>query len=126
MDKIIDLQGLGLYHSLLKEYLSTIKSDMKVGTTSEWNSDKSFIPNSGQLIIYSDGVVKDGVSYPRYKVGDGKAFLIDLPWGSGDVETLLKEHIDNASIHLSANDRTKLGESVTASYGDNENLILSK
>lgn len=124
--KLIDLERLNQYDSLIKEFISSNTSDsIRINTTSAWNSDISYVPQKGQIIIYSDGSVKDGVSYPRFKVGDGNAFLIDLPFLSGELEAILNDHINNSSIHISAEERTKWNSHVSASYsGEDETLIL--
>lgn len=124
--KLIDLDRLSQYDSLIKSFISNNTSDnIKINTTAAWDSDISYIPPNGMLIIYSDGTIKDGVSYPRFKVGDGNAYLIDLPFVSGDLENEISSHIGDLSIHVSTDEKKKWNSHVSASYGDNETLILS-
>ena len=77
-----------------------------------------------QLIIYTDGNVVDGVNYPKFKVGDGNACVVDLPFTEGEFEAALTQHINNATTHLSTADREKLENSVVLTL-DGENLIFN-
>lgn len=123
--RIIDLTRLGEYDLLIKEYIKTKGLDsIRVDTTASWSTQVEYVPPVGQLIIYLDGTTVDGVSYPKFKVGDGNAFVVDLPFTEGDFEAQLQTHLANQAIHLSTLDRTKLENSVVVSLED-ENLILS-
>lgn len=123
--KIIDLTQLGNYDLLIKEYIKNKGLDsIRVDSTVAWSTQTSYVPPKGQLIIYMDGTTVDGVTYPKFKVGDGNAYVVDLPFTEGDFEAQLQAHLANQSAHLSAIDRTKLENSVVVSLED-ENLILS-
>jgi hypothetical protein len=123
--KIIDLTRLGEYDLLIKEYIKQQGLDsIRVDTTASWSTQTSYVPPKGQLIIYLDGNTVDDVTYPKFKVGDGNAYVVDLPFTEGDFEKQLQIHIANQSIHLSATDRTKLENSIVVSL-EAENLILS-
>ena len=64
-------------------------------TTANWNLKRDFIPLSGEVCIYTDYKRKVNSDetvtlIPGIKIGDGKAYLIDLPFvGTGDVDELL-------------------------------------
>lgn len=49
------------------------KHDLEVN----WNKATNFIPLSGELIIYDPDTT---YPYPRFKVGDGKTTVINLPF----------------------------------------------
>lgn len=122
--KIIDLTRLGEYDLLLKEYIEQKGLEaVRVNTTAAWNEQTDYAPPVGQIVIYTDGNVVDGVSYPKFKVGDGNAYVVDLPFTEADLKATLNEHINNAAIHLSTTDRTKLVNSVEVSLSG-ENLIF--
>lgn len=58
-------------------------------TTANWDSKRDFIPMRGEVIVYMDaGHKSDGnggtINVPRFKVGDGQAYLIDLPFVGED------------------------------------------
>ena len=78
-------------------------------TTANWNAARSFIPMRGEIIIYTDhSSMDDGygnmINVPGIKIGDGSAYLIDLPFVGADVRyqilTELREHSGNTEIHV--------------------------
>lgn len=81
------------------------------GTTEQWNSDKSLVSELCSFYVYTDhSKTKDGKDKPDIKIGDGQAYLIDLPFlGSNDDINELREkienHINNTDIHVSEEDR---------------------
>ena len=94
---------------------ATISSriQLKRDTTAHWNSALGFIPLEGELIIYNDyktvekeidGEVKQ-VQIPGLKIGDGMAYVQDLPFVNEDLRDKIMEHIDNPDIHVSVADR---------------------
>lgn len=44
---------------------------------SNWNSAKTFIPRAGELVIYDPD---HDHHYSRFKIGDGKTLVADLPF----------------------------------------------
>lgn len=50
-------------------------------STEYWNSDKSYIPNEGDIIVYNNyKTTEDGKTIAGIKIGDGMAYLVDLPF----------------------------------------------
>jgi len=104
-----------------------------VDTTANWNSDITYIPPEGKIIIYIDrGTITKNNStqfVPGIKIGDGLAYLIDLPYVGDDqiasVLAVLQAHIQDSTAHVTTADRTrwdnKLNYSITG-----ENLILNR
>lgn len=82
---------------------------LKRDTTAKWNSARGFIPLEGEVIIYLDGqqIEQEGelINIPTIKVGDGKAYVQDLPFVGDDIRDKLLTHINDSSIHVSAKDR---------------------
>ena len=97
------------------------------GTTKEWNNFKGFIPMFGEIIIYTDYTRSDNKNIPAMKIGDGKAYCIDLPFmTSGQVIEIMKQlndHVLDDSIHLSIKDKTKWDNKVSCKISG-ERLIL--
>lgn len=96
----------------------TIKAKILVrrDTTQAWNDFVGFIPMKGEIIVYTDRYqTDDGVDVPGIKIGDGKAYLIDLPFvDPKDSERILeelREHTNNNDIHVSDADREKWNDS---------------
>lgn len=91
-------------------------ADVLYGTTAEWNAKRLLISKYRTIYVYSDYKViapeteGDVATYqPGIKIGDGKAYLIDLPFITGDFETLernLQEHVSNTSIHVTSEEKT--------------------
>lgn len=103
-------------------------------TTANWNQRRDFIPMRGEVIIYTDhGTITDdygeAVSVPGIKVGDGSAYLIDLPFVGTDqryaILQELKQHTDNMSIHVTAEDREFWNNKLNCTVNDGR-LILNR
>ena len=82
---------------------------LKRDTTQNWNSARGFIPLEGEIIIYLDGrtIERDGetVNLPTIKIGDGLAYVQDLPFVDDDTRDTLLMHINDALSHVSVRDR---------------------
>jgi len=86
--------------------------DLKIvseNTTEGWNANLSYIPKAGEICIYTDYVTVDGVTYYGIKIGDGLAYLIDLPFVGDDVRSLvlskLAEHEEDSVAHITSEER---------------------
>lgn len=110
----------------LQEALDNV-STVEYDTTDNWRERLTYIPPRGTIVAYSDYATKDGVDIPNFKVGDGLAYLVDLPFVGDDLRDLINEHIQNATIHLSAADRAKWDNKVscTISLIENDDWLLS-
>ena len=73
-------------------------------TSAQWNTKTNFIPNQGDILIYTDKyITSQGVTIPGIKVGDGLAYCVDLPF-IGDE---FSYHIADVNLHVSAKDRER-------------------
>ena len=103
-------------------------------TTENWNNHRLFIPKRGEVIIYTDhGHIDDGfgnmIDVPGIKIGDGNAYLVDIPFVGADVRYQildeLRLHANDTEIHVSPQDRefwnNKLNYDVFS-----ENLIFNR
>lgn len=86
-------------------------------STATWNSKPKTLSKAGFIYIYSD--YRDGK--PAIKIGDGKAYLIDLPFIDDD----FVEHINNNVIHITQEERDNWNNKVRC-YIDpnNENRLI--
>ena len=89
----------------MSQYNTRIR--MKSDTTENWDSQRTFVPLEGEIIIYTDYHKKtdeDGktIDVPAIKIGDGKTYGIDLPFVNDDIRDKIIEHISNTSIHVTA------------------------
>lgn len=83
-------------------------------TTENWNTKTEFVPMRGEIIIYTDhATIKDDfgidINVPGVKIGDGNAYLIDLPFVGDEVRYQLlmelRRHEENPVIHVTQGDR---------------------
>ena len=103
-------------------------------TTENWNAARTFIPMRGEIIIYTDhGSMDDGygntINVPGIKVGDGNAYLIDLPFVGAEeryaILTELRQHTSDWTIHVSPEDRTFWNNKLNYTISDG-NLTLNR
>lgn len=84
---------------------------LKHDTTVNWNNARGFVPMAGEVIIYDDYQVKTWQeqeygeivtkteNIPGIKIGDGQAYVQDLPFVDKDLREKLMNHINNIDIH---------------------------
>lgn len=89
-------------------------------TTDEWNEQSSLVSVKDAVYIYTDYKTVDDKLVPGFKIGDGLAFLIDLPF----VDAEMQEHLTNDVIHITSEERTFWNNKVRC-YMDGENLIFT-
>lgn len=78
------------------------ESKVHYGSTSYWNSQPEFVGIAGHIYIYSDHKTDSlGNNLAAIKVGDGRSFLISLPF----IDKLYEQHIENGVIHISEQER---------------------
>lgn len=103
-------------------------------TTANWNAQAQFIPLRGEVIIYTDhGQIEDEfhntINVPGIKIGDGNAYLIDLPFVNDDARyqilTELRMHTGNAEIHVTAENKAFWDNKLNMTVSDG-NLILNR
>jgi hypothetical protein len=100
--------------------------DCKVlyATTATWNSQPQLISARGYIYIYSDYKCNSqGKNIPCMKVGDGQAYLIDMPF----VEELMYGHIEDNARHITQEDRAKWDNKVRCYVSEvqGDNLIFT-
>lgn len=86
---------------------------LKRETTQYWNDALGFVPLEGEIIIYNDyktiqkeidGELKI-VNLPNIKIGDGMAFVQDLPFVNEDLRNQILNHIENPDIHVTLQEK---------------------
>lgn len=124
-------------------YLEPIIPNYKKGsrkiyydTTDNWNAQTFLVSERGSIYIYSDyshiyenGEIKQ---MPGIKVGDGAAYLIDLPFivnsNSSAPVDIPWDHFTNTTIHVTQTEKDSWNNKVTTyinSY-EPETLIFTK
>lgn len=113
----------------------TIKAKIRLknDTTANWNQDLSFVPDKGEPIVYTDykQVENDQgeiTNVPGIKIGDGNAYLVDLPFiDDASAQAIFDEfsnHVSNTSIHVSSSEKEVWNNKTSCSL-DGEVLTLS-
>ena len=111
---------------------------LKIDTTANWDRAITFIPYKGEVIVYSDYATKtvDGsvVYIPNFKVGDGLAYVPDLPFVTDDMRATLSQHLLDTTAHLTEAERLFWNQKVRCYMGtkiennalvENEELIFT-
>lgn len=108
-------------------------------TRANWNNQRRFIPKEGELIVYTDYRTETDsegniINIPGLKIGDGKGYLIDLPFISQatyDPETYaaiqeqLTAHINNTGIHVTSEEKSFWNNKINC-YADGDTLVINR
>lgn len=90
-------------------------------TTEYWNSQIGVQSKAGVLYVYSDYKEEDGVYIPGVKIGDGNAYIIDLPF----TDEIYAKHVLNKAIHVTDEERAFWNNKVTCFVDPlNENKVI--
>lgn len=90
-------------------------------TKANWASRPTEVSEAGAIYIYSDQYIDGNQKIPAIKIGDGLAYIVDLPF----IDKKYSEHIANATIHISADERRKWNKKVDC-YIDGNKLIFTR
>lgn len=89
-------------------------------TTANWNAQTSLVSELKSIYIYSDYKLVNGEYIPGIKIGDGDAYVVDLPFIDAD----LTQHIADAAIHVSAADRLNWNNKVRCIIDETDTELL--
>ena len=102
-------------------------------TTTNWNANPTLVSKAGALYIYSDCQVdydqdQTTTTIAGVKIGDGSAYVIDLPFITDPLSDALIDHVNNDIRHITGAERTAWNNKVSAfiSRTNSEELVLSK
>ena len=98
----------------LREAINSIP-EVLYDTTANWNSYIDYIPPRGAIIVYSDYAYVPGAEVPNFKIGDGLAYLVDLPFVEDDLRYEFNEHIHDNTVHITAAERANWNNKVSCS-----------
>ena len=87
----------------------TPRAKALVDTTEHWMQKRQYIPARGEIIVYSDRNIIDDKYYPGVKIGDGSAYVVDLPFVGDDIAyqilAELRIHIEDLNLHVTADEK---------------------
>ena len=92
-----------------REFWNSRNGNIYCNTTAYWESLPSLQSEKDAIYVYTDHQQLDGNDVPGMKIGDGNAYLIDLPF----VDAVYAEHIANSIIHVTQEDRLVWDNNVT-------------
>lgn len=83
---------------------------VKTDTVEGWNSRPTYIPEKGEINVYTDFEVTTDISgqevfIPAIKIGDGQSYGVDLPFVGDDLRLQLMLHMTNEEYHVATADR---------------------
>ncbi len=131
MPKYLDPEGVSYLWSKINN-LSKKNLVYYSNSTYDWNKNPLLISEKNVLYIYTDyKKIKQGdeeILIPGLKVGDGNAYLIDLPFlNSAVMEQDFMDHINDKVIHVSPYDREFWNNKLNLDLElQEENLILNR
>lgn len=109
----------------IQNFAIALNDNLLVATTEQWNSRRELVGEKNVVYVYTDFEISpDGQAIPAFKVGDGLAYLIDLPFNND----IAIRHIHNTLIHVTPEEKEFWNNKVTAylNADDLEELILTK
>ncbi len=104
--------------------VSKVKIPVEYGTISEWAGRAGEVSQQGVFYVYTNyGIDDEGNDIPAVKIGDGKAYIGDLPFTKTDF--LL--HQQDTSIHVTQAEKDAWNDKVRCylSFENAENLIFT-
>lgn len=107
----------------LQNYLNAnLDKQILFGTTAEWNAQSQLQSEAGKVYVYTDHRIdSQGNRIAGIKMGDGNAYLIDLPFQ----DEAIYEHIEDSTIHITAAERAFWNNKVRCYYSSGDNLIFT-
>ena len=124
----IALVGTPSNNIVLTSPTASSSAKITMNTTANWATKMNYIPKEGEIIVYSDRDVIDGLNYPGVKIGDGMAYVVDLPFVGDEITdritTALNEHVSNQGIHVTQAEKVYWNNKLNCEV-NNDNLILA-
>ena len=107
----------------LQDYLNLhLDKQVLFGTKAEWNAQVGLVSEPNKLYVYTDYKTDgSGRNLAGIKVGDGNAFLIDMPF----TDELYFDHINNTSIHITDAERAFWNNKISCYYSGGDILTLT-
>lgn len=104
------------------KYRSFSDTTFLYGTTKYWNAQPRLISQSKTIYVYTDHDQDgEGNDIPGFKLGDGMAYLIDMPFVTQNME----DHIKDTVRHITQDERNFWNDKVRCYISaDNENNLV--
>ena len=132
MPKYLDSAGVSYLWSKIKR-IQQNKIVYYSNSKQVWNLEPQLISEKDVLYIYTDyktvNIDDEQITIPGLKIGDGKSYLIDLPFFNdiSNFNDIFMDHINNKVIHVSMEDRMFWDNKLNLFLREQEqNLILNR
>lgn len=130
MASYLDLEGLSYFWEKVSPEMRE-KMGFYSDTEENWNRQVTLTSEKDMLYIYTDHkVIQNGdgttTQIPGFKLGDGRAYLIDMPFLNVDERTFMA-HVNDDTAHITAAEREFWNNKVRCLIlpADNENIIFT-
>lgn len=98
-------------------------------TKEYWDAQTNLRTEANAMYVYTNGTQdSQGRNIPYIKIGDGSAYLIDIPFLDNVLLEQLTEHINDTESHVSAEDRARWDNKVrvyTSAQVEDEQIIFT-
>ena len=101
---------------------------IRYATTAQWNAERTLVGENEAIYVYTDyktysDVNGNTIKVPGIKIGDGHAYLVDLPFLAANEKDFL-DHVNDHTVHITQAEREFWNNKVR-SKAEGENLILT-
>lgn len=120
----LENQAIHAALSNLAQSLSLNRPEVLFNTKEGWSLQGNLVGKENTIYVYTNYQKdEDNHDIAGIKIGDGNAYLIDLPF----LDTLYLAHIQNNNIHITEEERRRWNEKVRCFYSltDEETLIFT-
>ena len=107
--------------------------NIKYGSTEYWNNAKGYVPQKGEIVIYSDyrteEIEGEIVNIPGIKIGSGNGYVQDLAFIDEDTRQALVDHINDGVRHITAEERLRWNNKLNVTDTEevvNDTLIFNR
>ena len=107
----------------LEQYLNAnLTKQVRFDTTANWNAQTTLVSEANTIYIYTDhGTSSEGYDIAGIKVGDGLAYVVDLPF----IDEAVTEHIADSNIHVTPAEKAFWNNKVRCYFTGEEQLIFT-
>lgn len=102
---------------------------VKSGNSEYWNSNPSFIPRAGEIIVVTDGIIDGEDKIPGVKIGNGTSVFSSLPFITQQYALLssFESHANNEVIHVTQQNKDYWNNKMRCYLNENdtENLVFT-
>lgn len=107
----------------LQDYLNAnLDKQVLFNTTAGWSTQTTLVSDATTLYVYTDHQKDSGGNdIAGIKVGDGNAFVVDLPF----IDAVYAEHVQDGTIHITDTERQFWNNKVRCYYAGTEQLVFT-